>query len=100
MEENEREYEVLLAILEKIFEILVFMTAPGNLSLLDEGNAKRNQVMFQLLFPQEGKGSQTSLLCFIFVCLQGLFDNYDDLKLFGQLKIVLTLTKKYLVFLI
>lgn len=46
MEENEREYEVLLAILEKIFEILVFMTAPGNLSLLDEGNAKRNQVMF------------------------------------------------------
>jgi hypothetical protein len=78
MEENEKEYKVLLKIIERLFETLLYLASPGNNTLMEEANAKRNQIIFELLFPEEGIMAEVPLLCFIFVCLQGLFDNYDD----------------------
>lgn len=46
---------------------------------MEEANAKRNQILFEVLFfPEEGLMEEVPLLNVIFVCLQGLFDNYDD----------------------
>lgn len=63
--------------------------------------------MFELIFPEEGKGSEVQLFCFIFVCLQALFDNYDDVtneknyaENFSKKKVILTLIKKYLKYMI
>lgn len=62
-----------------MFDILIHLTSTGAQTIiLDESNAKRNQIMFKLLFIEEGKGAEIEIFCFIFVCLQGLFDNYDD----------------------
>jgi len=37
----------MLEILQKIYDILIFLTAKGTPSLiLEEGNAKRNQIIF------------------------------------------------------
>ncbi len=53
-----------------------------------------------MLFPEEGKAAQVSLLCFVAVCLQGVFDNYDDFENLPEKKLALTLIKKYLIFLV
>ena len=98
----------MLSIIEKIFDILIYLTSTGNLTLIiDEANAKRNQIMFKLLFIEEGKGAEIELFCFIFVCLQGLFDNYDDVTnnnnhtdIISKKKTILTLVKKYLKYMI
>lgn len=39
-------------------------------------------------------------MTFIFVCLQGLFDNYDDQANIDEKKLTLTLIKKFLIFMI
>jgi hypothetical protein len=37
----------MLSIIEKIFDILIYLTSTGTQTLIiDEGNAKRNQIMF------------------------------------------------------
>lgn len=67
---------------------------------MEEANAKRNQIIFELLFPEEGIMAEVPLLCFIFVCLQGLFDNYDDHTNINEKKLTLTLIKKYLILMV
>lgn len=47
----------MLSIIEKIYDILIYLTANQTL-IMDELNAKRNQIMFELLFIEEGKGSE------------------------------------------
>ena len=56
--------------------------------------------MFELLFPDEGMHVEVPLMTFLFVCLQGLFDNYDDQSNVDEKKLTLTLIKKFLIFMI
>jgi hypothetical protein len=100
MEENEKEYALVLSILERVFEILLYMASPGSNTLMEEANAKRNQLMFEQLFPEEGARVEVPLMTFVLVCLQGLFENYDDHTNLDQKKLTLTLLKKFLIFMI
>lgn len=69
---------MLLQVVERTLECLLYLASPGNSTLMEEANAKRNQIIFEMLFPEQGIMADGPLLNFIFVCLQGLFDNYDD----------------------
>ncbi len=101
LEQIELESAIMLDTLNTIVDCLVFATAPKSEKILEEGNIERNQLILAELFekPAELKEDGVSIPSLLLVCLQTLFENFEDLEIVER-KLNLSLVKKILIFMV